>query len=121
MSNVFPALRARDAGALIDFLERAFGFERHFVVPGENGAIEHSQIRCNGAGMVMIGSEREGDRFGSNAGQTWVYVVIDDPDAHHDRAKAAGAEIVMELTDQEYGSRGFAAPAPPGDIPGLGA
>src|SRR2546421_9717915 len=93
MSNVFPALRARDARGLIDFLERAFGFERHFVVDGENGAVEHSQIRCNGPGMVMIGSERADDLM-SNAGRSWLYVVIGDPDAHHDRAKAAGAQIV---------------------------
>ena len=115
MSNVFPALRARDARGLIEFLERAFGFERHFVVDGENGTIEHSQIRCNGDGMVMIGSERDDD-YGSNAGKSWIYVVISDPDAHHDRAKAAGANIVRGLTDQDYGSRDYSARDPEGNI-----
>ena len=66
--------------------------------------------------MVMIGSEREGDRFGTNAGHTWVYVVIDDTDAHCQRARSAGAEIVMEPTDQDYGSRDYAARDPEGNI-----
>jgi uncharacterized glyoxalase superfamily protein PhnB len=36
-----------------------------------------------------------------------VYVCIADPDAHHDRAKAAGASIVLPLKDQDYGSRDY--------------
>ena len=54
-------------------------------------------------------------------------VVVDDPDALHDRAVAGGAEIVMGLTDQDYGSREFAARDPHGNVwcfgtyrPGLG-
>jgi hypothetical protein len=38
-----------------------------------------------------------------------VSVTVDDPDAHHTRAKAAGAEITQELTDEDYGSRGYIA------------
>jgi uncharacterized glyoxalase superfamily protein PhnB len=38
-----------------------------------------------------------------------IYVVIDDPDAHHERAQAAGAEIVRGLTDEDYGSREYSA------------
>jgi uncharacterized glyoxalase superfamily protein PhnB len=41
---------------------------------------------------------------------------VDDPDAHHDRAKAAGAEIVQQLTDQDYGSREYAAVDPEGHV-----
>ena len=42
-------------------------------------------------------------------GQLAVYVAIDDPDEHHARAKAAGAEILRELADTDYGSRDYAA------------
>ena len=38
-----------------------------------------------------------------------IYVHVDDVNAHHDRAKAAGAEIIMELEDTEYGSREYIA------------
>ena len=49
-------------------------------------------------------------------GPVVVYVVVDDPDALHDRAVTAGAEIVMGLTDQDYGSRDFAVRDPHGNI-----
>jgi len=45
-----------------------------------------------------------------------VYVVVGDPDAHHDRAKAAGAEIVAGLTDTDYGSRDYSARDPDGNL-----
>jgi uncharacterized glyoxalase superfamily protein PhnB len=35
------------------------------------------------------------------------YVVVADPDAHYRTAKAAGAEIVMDIVDQDYGGRGY--------------
>ena len=44
-----------------------------------------------------------------------VYVVVDDPDAHHERARAAGAEIVRELHDTDYGSREYGAKDPEGN------
>ena len=37
------------------------------------------------------------------------YVVVADADAHHDRARAAGAQVTMELRDTDYGSRDYAA------------
>jgi uncharacterized glyoxalase superfamily protein PhnB len=37
------------------------------------------------------------------------------PDALYVRAKAAGAEVSMELTDQDYGSRDFAVRDPEGN------
>jgi uncharacterized glyoxalase superfamily protein PhnB len=45
-----------------------------------------------------------------------LYQAVDDPEAHHARATAAGAEIVFELTDQPYESRTYAAPDPEGNI-----
>ena len=57
---IIPALRYRDAAAAIDWLCRAFGFERHLVVPGENGGIAHAQLTF-GNGMIMLGSGQGGD------------------------------------------------------------
>jgi uncharacterized glyoxalase superfamily protein PhnB len=54
-------------------------------------------------------------RTATTARSHW-YVTVDDPDALHDRAVAAGAEIVMGLTDQDYGSREFAARDPHGNV-----
>ena len=67
---------------------------------------------------VEFGPESEAgvERFGSHAGRAWVYVSVDDPDAHHEQSTAAGAEIVMELADQEYGSRDYSARDPEGNL-----
>ena len=113
--HVYPSLRYRDAPAAIEWLERAFGFERLQVIENPDGTIAHAEMRW-GDGVIMLGSEREDPVSGSHAGQGWQYVVVEDTDAHHDRAKAAGAEIVMELTDQDYGSRDYAARDPEGNL-----
>jgi uncharacterized glyoxalase superfamily protein PhnB len=48
-------------------------------------------------------------------GVTSVYVAVADPDAHHDRAVAAGAEVTRELVDTDYGSRDYAVRDPEGN------
>jgi uncharacterized glyoxalase superfamily protein PhnB len=105
----YPSLRYRDARAAIDWLAKTLGFETAMVVDGEGDRdIAHAELRL-GAGTIMLGSEPEGgDRWGSHAGQSWIYVAVDDADALCERARAAGAEIVMEPTDTDYGSRDFA-------------
>lgn len=101
VSPVIPTLRYRDAPAAIGFLVDALGFERNMVVEGDEGTIEHAQLTY-GTGMVMVGSSRENDMF-SDLGPVSIYVIIDDVHAHHARAAAAGAEVVMEPEEQDYG------------------
>jgi uncharacterized glyoxalase superfamily protein PhnB len=109
MQSIYPVLKFDDARAAIDFLERAFGFERHAVYDGAQGGVAHAELRF-GQEYVMLGSTSEGEeRFNQGAGRQSLYVVVDDPDALHDRAKEAGATIERELTDQDYGSREFTA------------
>ncbi len=115
--NVIVGLRYHDAPAAIDWLCRALGFERHLVVPGEEqGNIAHAQLRF-GNGMIMLGTaHRHGGGFdelmttprdiGGRNTQS-AYLVVEDVDAHYDRAVAAGAEIVMPLQEQDYGGRGY--------------
>jgi uncharacterized glyoxalase superfamily protein PhnB len=116
MQNIYPVLKYQDARAAIDFLEKAFGLERHAVYDGENGAVAHAELRF-GSEMVMLGSSEEGrELFNQAAGSYSLYLVVDDPDAHHDRAKEAGAEIVLGLKDEDYGSRGYTARDPEGNL-----
>lgn len=111
---VIPTLRYQDAKAAIDFLERAFGFERKAVMENEDGTIGHAEL-THGAGMVMIGSAGIGDpQF--ETGHTSIYVVVSDPDALHERALAAGADVSRGLTDMDYGSREFSARDPEGNV-----
>ena len=112
-TRIFPFLRYEDAPAAFEWLARAFGFEKQMLVPGPDGTIAHAQLRYGGS-LIMIGSARDdvmhlkspAEVGGATQG---IYVHVDDVDAHHDRAKAAGAEIIMELEDTEYGSREYMA------------
>ncbi len=111
--TVFPTMSYDDTRAAIDFLVSAFGAERHAVYGGNDGTIQHAELRF-GLGIVMLGSARpEQPASGGRGGG--VYVVVSDPDAHHARAREAGAEIVRELHDTEYGSREYTAKDPEGN------
>ena len=116
---VWPTTRSKDTRALIDFLVSAFGFEEQFTVPGEGGkGIIHAQIRWPGGGGVMLGDAERGDALHLSLpfGPVSIYVVTDQPDALHDRAVAVGATIVRGLRDEDYGSRGFSATDPEGNL-----
>src|ERR1700752_2105401 len=110
MQSVYPTLRYKDAQAAISWLETAFGLERKEVYEAD-GIVTHAELRWRDS-LIMLGGERPTDAqngYSSRIGNGWLYVVVDDADAHHARAKAAGAKIVMELTDQPYGSRDYQA------------
>ncbi|MFF7216425.1 VOC family protein [Streptomyces sp. NPDC008238] len=116
--TVCPTLRFKDAKAAVAFLVEAFGFTEIAVHEGEDGVVEHAEL-AYGNGVVMLGSERSGtafSRIAAGLGAASVYVVVEDADAHHERALAAGAEVVLPLTDQEYGSRDYTARDPEGNL-----
>lgn len=111
--RIYPIVRYDDAHAGMRFLGEAFGFELD-EVHEQDGSVAHALVGF-GDDLVMVSSRRPGgDPF--DLGPLCLYVAVDDPDAHHDRAKAAGAEILMELTDQDYGSRDYAARDPEGNV-----
>jgi uncharacterized glyoxalase superfamily protein PhnB len=118
--NIFPVLRYTDARASIDWLVRVFGFDTVVCYDGPDGTVAHAEIRC-GVGIVGISSAGppQEDNPWSYV-RSGVYVRVDDPDAHHDRAKAAGAEIVMPLRDMHYGSRDYSARDIDGHLWGFG-
>jgi uncharacterized glyoxalase superfamily protein PhnB len=92
----------------------AFGFEEVVVYPGEDdNSVAHAELRWPTGGGVMLGSYRD-DGLHSAPGNGSVYIVVEDPDALYARAKQAGAQIVREMRDEEYGSRGFTARDPEG-------
>src|SRR5688500_12079990 len=89
--NIFPCFRYEDAPKAIDWLNKAFGFEKQFVVPGDNNTVVHAQLRF-GVGMIMMGSGGQPDPNNPwSAALYGTYVVVEDIDAHFARAKAAGA------------------------------
>jgi uncharacterized glyoxalase superfamily protein PhnB len=111
--TVFPTLVYDDPSAAIDFLIDAFGGVRHAVYEAD-GAIRHAEIRL-GNGIVMFGPSRPEVPATRGAG-AGIYVAIIDADAHCARSRAAGAEIVREPFDTDYGSRDYSARDPEGNL-----
>jgi uncharacterized glyoxalase superfamily protein PhnB len=115
--HVFALLSYADARAAIKWLGDAFGFEPAAVHNDEVGRVAHAELRFRDS-VVMLGDEAAASSplFRNHLGEGWLYVAVEDPDGHYERAKAAGAEIVMELTDQDYGSRDYSCRDPEGNL-----
>ncbi len=118
--TIFPALRYRDAQAALDWLRQAFDFQEQSVHRDDDDVIRHAELRL-GDGLIMLGQYDDGAWMGGETPNALtstvsIYVVVADPDAHHDRAKAAGAQIVRQLADQPYGSREYSARDPEGNL-----
>jgi len=113
-ATIFPTLSYDDATAAIDFLVKAFGFERHAVYSGDEGVIHHAELRL-GNGLVMLGSARP-DASATRGGGGGIYVVLGDVDSHAERARAAGAEITRDVHETDYGSREYGARDPEGNM-----
>jgi uncharacterized glyoxalase superfamily protein PhnB len=112
--TISPVLHYRDLDKAKRFLTEAFGFAEHAVHKAPDGTLSYVELELGGA-YIGLGPSSGGDSP-FDLGPTCAYVALDDPDAHHERAVAAGAEIVMGLTDQEYGSREYAARDPEGNV-----
>lgn len=112
-ATVIPCLRYRNAPTAIDWLCDAFGFQRQAVYQ-EGEIVVHAQL-VFGNGMLMLSSVQPGawgsnmiqpDEVGGMETQS-ACVIVNDADAHYARAKAAGAQILIDIADQDYGGRGY--------------
>lgn len=118
--SLSSAVCYRDPKPMLDWLEKAFGFERSMVITDADGNLAHSEMRF-GDGLVMVGNEWTDDHkspasIGGKNTQTVHVHVTDDIDAHCERARAAGAAIHQEPQTQFYGDRTYRAVDPEGHI-----
>ena len=110
----------RDPRAALDWLEHAFGFERSMVISDTDGQLAHAEMRF-GHGSIMLGSEWA-EFIGSPASvggkntQSLHVQLEDGLDAHCERARAAGADILQEPLDEFYGDRTYRARDPEGHV-----
>ena len=115
-ATIIPVLRYRDAPAAIEWLCKVFGFEKHLVVPHQDGSVAHAQLSF-GNGMIMLASVaktetefgglmKQPDELAGAQTQT-SYVIVSDVDAVYANAKVGGAKIATEIRDEEYGGRNF--------------
>jgi uncharacterized glyoxalase superfamily protein PhnB len=112
--TIIPSLRYRDAPAAIEWLCRAFGFEKH-AVHAEGAIVHHAQLTF-GNGMIMLSSIDKGNVWDTRLVQPEdiggretqaATVIVADADVHYARAKAAGAVIIDELEAKDYGGKGY--------------
>jgi uncharacterized glyoxalase superfamily protein PhnB len=127
-STLIAGLRYRRAKEMIEWLGRAFGFEKKAVYDGPNDTIMHAELTF-GNGMIMIGSVDSGtpsskwmkqpDEIGGTETRT-LYMVVSDIDAVYASAQAAGAKMLMDLEEKDYGGKGFTCSDPEGHVWSVG-
>jgi uncharacterized glyoxalase superfamily protein PhnB len=118
-------LAYENASAAIDWLSRAFGFaedrqQRHTEA---DGTVTHAELERDGARIMLATPNREyrapkRHREECEAAARWldnpwvidgVFVEVDDLDAHHAQAVAAGAAILREPSEPGVGFRIYSA------------
>jgi uncharacterized glyoxalase superfamily protein PhnB len=110
----------KDPWAALDWLEKAFGFERTMVVTDKDGKLGHSEMRF-GDGLIYVGTEwadfiASPASIGGKNTQSIHIHLKEGLDAHCAQARAAGADIVREPDDQFYGDRVYSAKDPEGHV-----
>jgi uncharacterized glyoxalase superfamily protein PhnB len=107
--TIFPVLSYQNAPAAIEWLGRAFSFEKQVAYPGPDGTIVHAELRRD-AGVIGISSVAPtSDANPWTSVRQGVYVTVADVDAHCKRAQSAGARIAIQPFDTHYGSREYSA------------
>jgi len=109
--RISSALIYKDPARAIDWLCKAFGFEVRLKVEGDNGAILHSELTF-GDGLIMVAGETpagvealaRSPRTLGGANTQHLCVYVDDVEAHHARAVAAGARVTRALQVSDYGA-----------------
>lgn len=120
--SIYPTLRYDDPKVAIAFLTGTLGFVEQNVHIADDGTVGHAELSFGG-GTVMVGTRTDPPgQF--DTGRAVTYLALDSAgavDAHHGRAVAAGADVVMGLVDQPYGSREYAVSDPEGNIWSVGS
>jgi uncharacterized glyoxalase superfamily protein PhnB len=113
--TITPYLLYEDGEAAIEFLTRAFGFRERDRAVGAAGGL-HAELEVHPDGSSVYLGTPPGDFRGPGAaGRTALaYVLVDDVQAHHDRAVREGAAVVEELTDTPSGHRRYTCDDPQG-------
>lgn len=107
VQTITPYLLYEDAGAALDFLSQAFGFEEMRRNTASDGKVSHAEMRYR-SGEIHLGQPDSPSSPGTYGGTTvLLYVYVDNVDDHCAQARAAGAQIVEGPADQDYGERRY--------------
>ncbi len=113
---ITPYLYYDDVGGALKFLSKAFGFRKEgHKMKDKSGKIMHAAMRL-GDDLIMMGRPGAGYRNPKRLGQATqsLYINVPNVDKHFARARKAGAKILEEPLDTEYGHRRYGAEDPEG-------
>lgn len=112
--TVIPTIQYHDANKAVIWLCEIFGFRPKTVFKDESENVQHAEL-LHGNGLIMIGP-RSDTPFGqliktpqelNGKVSSCIYVIVEDVDAHYQKAIDGGAEIVLELVTQSYGGKDY--------------
>jgi PhnB protein len=117
--RVIPMFSYEDVGGAADWIAQAFGFEETGRWSDDDGRVTHVTMELDG-GQFMLGypsADYQSPKHHAEVcehARKWsvvpyvidgLHVFVDDVDKHFRRAKEAGATILSEPQDQDYGER----------------
>jgi uncharacterized glyoxalase superfamily protein PhnB len=113
--QITPYLLYEDGEAAIEFLSGAFGFREVDRTTGGAGGL-HAELEVSpGGGRIYLGQPPAGFENPAKVGRTsLLYILVEDVDAHYERAQAAGATIIEEPNDLPFGHRRYGCSDPQG-------
>jgi uncharacterized glyoxalase superfamily protein PhnB len=113
--QITPYLLYEDGEAAIEFLSGAFGFREVDRTTGGAGGL-HAELEVSpGGGRIYLGQPPAGFENPAKVGRTsLLYILVEDVDAHYERAQAAGATIIEEPNDLPFGHRRYGCSDPHG-------
>ena len=117
--DVIPLLACSDIAAEHDFLVSVLGFTSAGLEHSPDGAVVHAEVRAGGRRVWLHREDRTnglvapGPRGPSGGG---IVVHLDDVDAHDERVRASGADILSEPVNQDYGQREYGVRDPEGHL-----
>jgi len=103
--TVIPELAYADVSQAVAWLRAAFGFAERLRIGNHRVQLTY------GAGAVVArdGGSAPRDAPSAAAADHSIMVRVEDADAHHARAVAAGARILQPPTDHPFGERQYSA------------
>jgi len=105
---VLPHITYEDVSRALAWLTNAFGFIEHYRYGEPGGRVDGAQMHLGDA-WIMLNCARPGRASPAQVGHDTqsLTVFVNDVDAHFQKAKAAGAKIVEDLHETEYGERQY--------------
>lgn len=118
-TDLLPLLACSDIAAEHDFLVDVLGFTSAALERAPDGTVVHGEVTAGSRRIWLHRADEAGNLVppgprGSAGGGIVIHVT--DVDAHHARVRAAGADVLYEPRDEDYGQREYGVRDPEGHV-----